>query len=316
MKNSLTVLAFGAGQDSTAILYKIVLDEEFRRQYVQGRLLVLMSDTGNEHPHTYEHIAFVREFCMLHQIEFYFIQHEMGYHPQFWPTLQFQFLKNSSIMSVAFNKVCTDNLKIKPLYNFLDHYIAVHYFGYTDKVIPKGKRFIKRYCKQFGKINVILGIAAGEECRIAKSNTKNKKKLQLDLFRKIRLPGNNWMDNCISKVYPLVEIKMNRTACQKYILSVGLPLPWPSNCMMCPFASKIEILWLYRNYPAVFAEWVSYEKAKLKKFAALGKANLGVKGKFTLEQVLQQAIEQYGYMTDVELDEYKMSHGHCVKSTY
>ena len=66
---------------------------------------------------------------------------------------------------------------------------------------------------------------------------------------------------------------------------------------------------------AVFAEWVGYERAKLRKFTGT-KRNLGVKGKLTLEEVLAQALEQYGNMTDSELDEYKMSHGHCVKSVY
>lgn len=300
---NITILAFGAGQDSTAILYKIVLDNAFCKRYVKGRLLVIMSDTGNEHPHTYEHVDLIREFCLLHNIEFHFIQHSMGYHPRSWPTLQFQFRKNGSIMSVAFKKVCTDNLKIKPLYNFLDHYIADRYFGYGENHPPKGKRFIKRYCKEYGKIDVILGIAAGEEGRIAKS-------------AKRLLKRRSWMEHCISKLYPLVELGMDRNACQQYIHAVGLPLPFPSNCMMCPFAGKVEILWLYRKYPAVFAEWVSYEKAKLKKFAHSANKNLGVKGRFTLEEVLKQAIEQYGYMTESELDDYKMSHGHCVKSTY
>ncbi|WP_313491917.1 MULTISPECIES: hypothetical protein [Sphingobacterium] len=312
---NLTVLSFGGGQDSTTILYKIVLDRAFRERYVKGRLLVLMSDTGNEHKHTYDHIAFVAEFCMLHGIEFYLINHNMGYHPRNWSTLQDNFGIYDTIMSVAFPKVCTDNLKIKPLYNFLDHYIAKEYYGYSAKFPPKGKKYIKQYQKEYGKINVLIGIAAGEENRIAKSNNQQQKARQLDLFRKVRLPGLKWMDTCITKIYPLAELGINRNACQQYILSVGLPLPFPSNCLMCPFASKIEILWLYRNYPAVFAEWVCYERAKLEKFKGT-KNNLGVKGKLTLEQVLAQAIDQYGHMTECELNEYKMSHGHCVKSVY
>lgn len=312
---NLTVLSFGGGQDSTTILYKIVLDKEFRDKYVQGRLLVLMSDTGNEHPHTYDHVSFIAEFCMLHGIEFYLIDHNMGYHPRNWPTLQDNFRFYNTIMSVAFPKVCTDNLKIKPLYNFLDHYIAKEYFGYNGIIPPRGKKYIKKFQKEYGTINVLIGIAAGEELRIAKSNNQRQKARQLDFFRKVRLPGLKWMEKCIRKIYPLAELGINRNACQQYILSVGLPLPFPSNCLMCPFASKIEILWLYRNYPNVFAEWVCYERAKLEKFIGK-KNNLGVKGKLTLEQVLEQAIQQYGHMTASELDEYKMSHGHCVKSVY
>ncbi|OJV50986.1 MAG: hypothetical protein BGO31_10995 [Bacteroidetes bacterium 43-16] len=248
MKKELTILSFGAGQDSTTILYKIVLDKAFRERYVKGKLLVLMSNTGNEHPHTYAHVDFIAEFCLLHGIEFYLIDHSMGYHPRNWSTLQDNFRIYDTVMSVAFPKVCTDNLKIKPLYGFLDHYIAKKYFGYVLAQPPKGKKYIKQFRKKHGTIQVLIGIAAGEENRIAKSNNRLRKAMQLDLFKKVRIPRLTWMDNCITKIYPLTELKMNRHACQQYILAVGLPLPFPFNCLMCPFASKIEILWLYRKY--------------------------------------------------------------------
>jgi hypothetical protein len=48
----ITILSFGAGQDSTAILYRIVLDPEFRKAYVKGKLVVIMSDTGDEHDYS------------------------------------------------------------------------------------------------------------------------------------------------------------------------------------------------------------------------------------------------------------------------
>lgn len=163
-------ISFGGGQDSTAILYKIVLDKSFRECYVKGKLIVLMSDTGNEHPGTYQHIQFIKKFCELHKIEFYFITHPQGYHLKNWETLQHNFKAHSTVMSVAFPKTCTDNLKIKPLYNFLDHYIAEHYYSYSEPERPKGKRFIKHFCKQYGKINILLGIAAREESRISAPN--------------------------------------------------------------------------------------------------------------------------------------------------
>lgn len=87
--------------------------------------------------------------------------------------------------------------------------------------------------------------------------------------------------------------------------------------MMCPFLSKQEVLWLYRNYPTIFYEWQAYENAKLQKFRnAEISRNLGVKGELTLAQFLGQAITEYGHWTDEQLNEYKMSHGHCVKSAY
>lgn len=311
MENNITILSFGAGQDSTAILYKLVLDKTFREQYVIGKLVVLMSDTGNEHPGTYLHVQFIRTFCKYHKIEFYLITSSLGYHPKNWDSLQHNFKTHNTVMSVAFPKTCTDNLKIKPLYNFLDHYIARHYYSYNKPNRPKGKRYIKHFCKQYGKIHVLLGIAAGEESRIAKPSH------EVDIFGNLIVTKATWMDHCLQKVYPLVDLQMDRSACQSYIRSTGLPLPPPSNCMMCPFLSKQEILWLHRNYPEVFYEWQAYEQAKLNKFSNANiKSNLGVKGSLTLSEFLDQAISEFGHMTDEQLDDYKMSHGHCVKSAY
>lgn len=314
---ALTVLSYGAGQDSTAILYRIVLDPAFGKQWVKGNFIVVMSNTGNEHPHTYRHVAFIQDFCLQHGIQFFFLSFRNGYHPNTWPTLQGQYLRNDSIMSLAYPKSCTDNLKIKPIYNFLDHFVAQEYYGYSDKKIPTGKKFIKQFAKDYGKIYILLGIAAGEESRVNKLKNKKMQHMQLNLFEKQMAPSRSWMDISIERLYPLIETGMDREACQEYIRSTGLPLPFPSNCMFCPFASKVEILWLFRNYPAAFRQWVTHEQRKLQKSAAKGVVrNLGVKGDCTLEEFLQEAIVEFGHMTDDQLNDYKMSHGHCVKSTF
>lgn len=43
---------------------------------------------------------------------------------------------------------------------------------------------------------------------------------------------------------------------------------------------------------------------------------MGVFGKKLLPEILEEAIKEFGHLTDAELKEYKMSHGHCVKSKY
>src|SRR5690606_12029267 len=128
----ITLLSFGGGQDSTCILYKIILDPAFRAKWVRGQLIVVMANTGNEHPHTYRHIRYINQLCKKHGIEFHFLTSKMGYHPTTWKSLIHQFKRNNTVMSVAFPRSCSDNLKIKPLYNFLDHYIATQRYGYTD----------------------------------------------------------------------------------------------------------------------------------------------------------------------------------------
>ena len=62
----LTVLSFGAGQDSTAILYKYIYDADFRVKYAPEDFLVIMSDTGDEHASTYKHVKEIRELCKEH----------------------------------------------------------------------------------------------------------------------------------------------------------------------------------------------------------------------------------------------------------
>ena len=56
MSNKLSVLSFGGGQDSTAILYKLMYDKQFRSKYAPNDIVVVMANTLNEHDATYEHI--------------------------------------------------------------------------------------------------------------------------------------------------------------------------------------------------------------------------------------------------------------------
>lgn len=291
---ALTVLSFGGGQDSTAILYRLAYDAAFRAQYAPGRLLVLMSDTGDEHEETYAHVAFVKAFCVQHHIEFCFITKEMGYHSAAWQDLRSFYRRTTTIGSKAYPKTCTDKLKLVPLYRYLESWIGREYGIQTGR-----KRGLYEFTKRFGKIRVLLGIAADETSRVAKEQSRQK-----------------WMRDAIDRAYPLVDLGWDRAACQRYIASVGHAVPVPSNCMLCPFKSEIEVLWLARNRPADFQAWVMLEAAKLAKWQEKGDKNFGVFGRRTLPQVLAQVERTHGHLTDAELEDYRMSHGHCVKSSY
>lgn len=297
----ITILSFGAGQDSTTILYRIVVDPDFRKTYVKGRLLVIMSDTGDEHLYTYRHVEYIAKFCKRHQIEFYFLRPKDGYHPKGCNGLIPWLKKNKCIMSKAFPKTCTDNLKIKPIYNFLEQYIGRNIYRRNMPFAKSKKGFIKSYARQYGKIRVLIGISAEEKGRIANDFIQS------------------WMRKSLIRIYPLVEAGMTRQDCQDWIKEAGLPLPPPSNCMRCPFMNEIELLWLYRNHPKAFWEWVDMERAKIKKSQSLGvpdSRNLGVHGKLRLPEVLRLAIQKHGHLTKAQLWDYKMSHGYCVQSKY
>lgn len=294
--NDLTVLSFGGGQDSTALLYKYAFDADFRAKYAPGRFLVIMAATLDEHPETNAHVAEIKTFCAQHKIEFAHITPDMGFHGGKWQGYR-QFLSATNTCgSKAFRKTCTDNLKIKPIYRFLEQWLAREY-RLTNATRKQG---FYEFCRDHGKINVLIGIAAGEESRVG-------------------APIEKWAQRTTQRVYPLIDLGMDRQACQDYIASCNKPVPPPSNCMLCPFMSEIELLWLFLNYPLDYTAWVKLEQNKIDRFRGEGlpdDKNLGVWGRKLLPQKLAEAQARYGHMTHAQINEYKMSHGHCVKSKY
>jgi hypothetical protein len=292
----LSVLSFGAGQDSTAILYKLAYDADWRARYVgEDELIVVCADTGDEHRETYQHIREVTAFCSARGIRFEHLTPERGFHSQAWQSLIGQYRRNSTVGCKAYRKSCTDNLKIQPIYRFIESVLRSEY-GLGGAGREPFSQFVRLHGK---RIRMLLGIAAGEESRVADHS---------------KLP--TWMQDSVVFIYPLVEAGMNRAGCQMYIRSAGHAVPLPSNCRRCPYVSEAELAWLYRFDRAAYDEWVDLEKAKLLKFAHLGPKNYGVFGRRTLPQVLQAAQEKFGGWTDAQLWEHKMSHGHCVASRY
>ena len=75
----LTVLSFGGGQDSTAILLKLIRDPGFKAKYAPGDFLVVMADTGNEHTATTDHVQYTQELCKVNDMEFVFIALKDGF---------------------------------------------------------------------------------------------------------------------------------------------------------------------------------------------------------------------------------------------
>jgi hypothetical protein len=330
----LTILSYGGGQDSTAILYRLVNDPVFRKKYAPEKLMIIMADTGNEHKTTDYYREYIQDYCKEKGVPFYFVDKFSNYFSESWRGGLVAFNeRKTAIQSKAFPKTCTDQLKIRPIYKFLDELLFRKSKEVQQKVITsinnpekatfllqqsklaerKGedyvfpvlqKKAIVKYAELYGKIDVILGIAKGEEKRMSK-DTSNAPK---------------WFQQSINKVYPLVEEGMDRKACQDYIESVGELVPYPSNCIICPFMSKQELLFMYRFNKEWYHRFCRMEQRKIDKSAAEGidpKKNLGVWGTTKLlPEILEEAIEKHGHMTDKELDDYKMSHGHCVMSSF
>lgn len=292
----LTVLSFGCGQDSTALLYLLAFNKEFRALYAPGKLAVVFSDTMNEHPETYQHLEDIKVFCNEQGIPFFHLVPEMGYHG--WEGLREQYRKNVTIGSKTFaSAACTSNLKLVPIYNFLEGYVG------REHNLPIGrKQALIQYSKKFGKVRMIVGIAKGEEKRMLKPGEDREK----------------WKAQSIETVYPLVDLGLDRGGCQRLIQAYGKQVPIPSNCMLCHYMSKQELLWLYKHHPESYYEWVEIEENKRERFRREKPAdkNHGVWRNKSLPEVLEEAIAEFGHWSDEELNAYKWSHGHCVASQY
>ena len=292
----------GLGQDSSATQYMMALDPLFRERYAPGRLLTLASDTGSEHEETYEHARFLERFCEEHGLHFELITAEQGYHSPKWKSLEYFYDSGNRIGSKSYPKTCTWNLKLVPFYKRLERILSDDY-----GVAHGHKRGIYEYVALTGKkIRVLIGITAEE----AEKRIDDEKKIPV------------WMARNIERVYPLVELGMTRADCQDYARSRGLPIPYPSLCVYCPYKSPVDVLRMSRKTPEKYANWVRMEKNKLdadpQRSPHLPKEKYhGVFGQnTTLPEVLDKAIAKHGHMTDEELDEHRMNHGHAVASKY
>lgn len=307
-----TVFSYGAGQDSKGILTKLVEHPYVRKTYVQGDMLVIMGNTRDEHEETYQDLNEVQAMCQKAGFHWVFLDSSMGFHSKAWPGLREFYRSKNTVGSKAFPKSCTMQLKITPIYRYLEKCIEHRYGIKADK-----KKAFYEYKERFGKLRVILGIAADED-RVADEKDLPK-----------------WMRECIERVYPLRDWGMTRKDCQEYIKHYGYNVPPPSNCKLCPYLSEVELLWLYRFDRASYDEWVQLEKNKLEKNRHMDQVlveyknkkgivtrsryenrNFGVWGDKTLPEKLLEAMEKYGHWSDDELKEYKFSHGHCVRSKY
>jgi tRNA(Ile)-lysidine synthase TilS/MesJ len=97
--SGLTALSFGGGQDSTAILYRLIFDPKFREIYAPNHLVVAMADTGNEHPKTYLHVKYCEKLCKRHDIPFFLITPDI--HTDAWQSLLHQYRKNNTCGSAG-----------------------------------------------------------------------------------------------------------------------------------------------------------------------------------------------------------------------
>lgn len=333
----LAIHSHGMGQESAAI-HEMWSDPAFRHRYGGKRLLILSADTGDEKPETTQYRIEVLEPRLRELgLDYHFISTYDGLHTGAWANggLIKQFKTNGTFGAASFAPSCSHSLKISPIYKYVEQYVERHYgFAAGDK------RGLKAFAKQYGKIRVVIGFAKGEEDRLATPPP------QLD-FGPIVLAAapkqkqrDLWMAEAIDKKFPLMDLGMDRAACQDFVRSAGQPIPFPSSCSRCPYASAQDVIRLARRHPELWAEWKEIEATGLAnprherrdeagnilpRHGVKGLRNIGTRKRpnyvpRTLDDFYQEGLQKVAHIPidklDAYLDEHVFSHGHNVPSKY
>ena len=198
----------------------------------------------------------------------------------------------------------------------MEDWLSKHYGVQNDR-----KKGIREFAAVYGKIRMIIGIAKGEEKRVSRAEDHPAR----------------WFRESIEMSYPLVDLGMDRAACQDLLHSYGLYVI-PSNCVMCPFLGEPELEYIRRFYPEQLNYWIQLEAAKLEKHRdkenvivtdkdgevildkdgnpKTANKNYGVFGVKPLPAMIDVVKAKYASWTDVDIAQYRYSHGHCVMSSY
>ena len=231
---SVRVISFGGGQQSTALL---VLAAQGRIDY----RTFLFANVGNdsEHPATLRYIAeHAAPYAAEHGLELVELQRVgvVGARAGEGRTLLADLLRPES-RSIP---------------------IPVHLAGggpgtrqCTDryKIAVIARETLRRGATEDAPATVGIGISLDE---IHRANNR-------------RRTPHEWVE------YPLLDLGLRRTDCQRIILDVGLPVPPKSACWFCPMKRPAEWHQLRREQPQLFGLACELETTLVERRAALGR---------------------------------------------
>jgi hypothetical protein len=110
------------------------------------------------------------------------------------------------------------------------------------------------------------------------------------------------------KEYPLVDLRLNRIACQQIIVGAGLPPAPKSSCWFCPYKADKDWLELRKLYPHLFERVIELEDTINQKRKKYGdKDNVYLWGK-------QRPMRDFQFVETVDMFDEGMAceSGHCM----
>lgn len=130
---------------------------------------------------------------------------------------------------------------------------------------PDGVGMMPRYCSSDYKASVVrreISRALPRVDKLAMSRGEAPPVVQLIGFSvdEIVRAGKPQRVKYIRNSYPLIERGISRQECLTWMSSHGYPPPPRSACVMCPYRSDREWIWLQENDSAGFARAVQFER--------------------------------------------------------
>ena len=222
MEDTQTILSYGGGTNSTALLLEWVK---------RGNRLdaVIFADTGSEQPKTYDFIdKYVKPFCREKNLPFHTVAFTVGKKSRGvmegeWEDGQtvaiYDYYRYMEKVPSMMNRMCTAKWKIQPIEKLIKE-------KYAD-------------CIQ------LIGIDAGETKRAQR--TRDPK-------------TGEWVYLYPDKRYPLIDWEVDREGCSKIIKEHGWPSPEKSGCYFCPFQPTDNWIELYKKSPDLFNKSLELEQ--------------------------------------------------------
>ncbi len=104
-------------------------------------------------------------------------------------------------------------------------------------------------------------------------------------------------DKYINNVHPLIDLKMSRSDCLKWMSANAFPLPEKSACICCPFHDDKYWYFMKHNRPEEFADAVEFDKKItsdfLKRIPGIGEF---IAGRISGKNLLHDAEMEIRYM--------------------
>lgn len=97
--------------------------------------------------------------------------------------------------------------------------------------------------------------------------------------------ARRWM-NDKHIIFPLIDLKMDRSACIDKIKQVGWKVPEKSGCYFCPYAKMSEFKQLKIDYPGLFEDLCDMERLTLERLSSSK-----MKGWYDQNRPLKKAVE-------------------------